>query len=117
MRKKTLNDLIDNIFWYAIYLLPIICMLLVTYQTGAFVSLSSALSSVGLGILTDNPILSTISGIFGASGVLPLFQSTDILVYISYFVSVFVLHLLVDFVLFIPRLCHKWMKSLYGGND
>jgi hypothetical protein len=117
MRKKTLNDLIDNIFWYAIYMLPILCMLLVIYQTGAFVSLSSALSSVGLGILIDNPILLTISGIFGAGGVLPLFQSTDILVYICYFVSVFILHLLVDFVLFIPRLCHKWMKSLYGGND
>ena len=117
MRKKTLNELFDNLFWYGVYLLPILCMLFVTFNTGTFTSLSSALTGCGLGILTNNPIFDTITQIFGSSGILPFFQNADILIYVSYFVSVFILHLLVDFILFIPRLCHKWMKSLYGGND
>ena len=117
MRKKTLNEFFDNIFWYGVYLLPIFCMLLVTLQTGSFVSLSTALTSCGLSLLANNPILSVIGQIFGSTGVLPLFNSPDVLIFVSYFISTFILHLLVDFVLFIPRLCHKWTKSLYGGND
>lgn len=117
MRKKTLNELFDNSLWYLIYLMPLFIMLIMTFKTGAFVTLSSALNGCGLGVLTSNPILTAMSSIFGADGVLPLFLNTDILVYMSYFISSFVIHILVDFVLFIPRLCHKWTKSLYGGNE
>lgn len=115
MRKKTISKLFDDFMWYLIYLLPIFVMLIFTFKTGQ-ISLSQSLVNCGLGVLTDNPILSNLSQIFGVGGVLPFFESSDILIYLSYFISVFVVHLAVDFVLFIPRLCHKWLESLYNGG-
>lgn len=116
MRSKTLKDIFDDLFWYSLYMLPLICLCFVVCRTGEFIGLSTALTSLGLGLLVDNPILSTISQIFGSGGILPFFVSSDILVYVSYFICVFIVHLLVDFVLFIPRLCHKWTKKLYQGD-
>lgn len=116
MREKTQKNLFDNIMWYGLYLLPLLLWLLVSYQTGEFVTLSTAMSSMGLEIFTDNQILTTLSDIFATTGILPLFASADIILYMSYFISVFLIHLFVDFILFIPRLAHKWLNKLYGGD-
>lgn len=116
MRKKTINCLYDNSMWYCIYLLPLALFVGVSIKTGQFVSLASCFESVGLSILTDNIILTTLSSLFGTGGVLPLFASPDILIYFTYFVSVYLMHLCVDFLLFIPRLSHKWLKSFTSGG-
>lgn len=117
MRKKTQNNFFDNVLWHLIYLLPIFCMLLVTFKAGAFTTLLNSVSACGLGILADNPIYSVLSQIFGENGIMPLFLNSDILIYLSYLVSVFIVRILIDFILFIPKLCKKWLNSLYGGND
>ena len=115
MRKKTIKELFDNVFWYLVYLMPLFLMLLYWVKTGS-ISLVNCMSDAGLGILTNNPIYTSLNDIFGASGVLPLFASADLIAFGTYFCSCFILHLLVDFVLFIPRLCHKWLNE-FGGND
>lgn len=117
MRERTQKNLFDNIFWYLIYLLPLIIWVVVSFRTGNIVSLSNALETMGLKVLENNQILSNLSEIFGSNGVLPLFVSTDILLYISYFICVFLIHLFVDFLLFIPRIAHKWLNKLYGGDN
>lgn len=116
MRKKTVKCLCDNIFWYLIYLLPLILLFGVTFQTGVFTTLSSAMNSVGLNVLTDNVILNSLTQIFGQNGILPLLNN-DILVYLTYFVSVFIMHLAIDFLLFIPRLAMKWQDDLFNKGD
>ena len=117
MRERTQKNLFDNIFWYLIYLLPLIIWVVVSFRTGNIVSLSNALETMGLKVLENNQILTNLSEIFGSNGVLPLFVSTDILLYISYFICVFLIHLFVDFLLFIPRITHKWLNKLYGGDN
>lgn len=117
MRERTQKNLFDNIFWYLIYLLPLIIWVVVSFRTGNIVSLSNALETMGLKVLENNQILTNLSEIFGSNGVLPLFVSTDILLYISYFICVFLIHLFVDFLLFIPRIAHKWLNKLYGGDN
>lgn len=115
MRKKTIKELFDNVFWYAVYILPLILLALYWFKTGS-ISLVNCMNDAGLGILTNNPIYTSLADIFGANGVLPLFASADLICFGSYFISCFILHLLVDFILFIPRLCHKWLNE-FGGND
>lgn len=115
MRKKTIKCLFDNVFWYVVYLLPIGLMLIYWAKTGA-VSLSGAMTSAGLGVLVQNPIFDALNGIFGTGGVMPLFSSPDIIMFVSYFASCFLLHLFVDVILLLPRLCHKWMSGDIGGT-
>lgn len=117
MREKTQKNLFDNVMWYLIYLLPIVIWLAVSFRTGNLVNLSSAMSTMGLEIFSNNQIYSVLLSAFGSLGVLPLFATTDILMYMAYFISVFLIHLGVDFILFIPRLAHKWLNKLYGGDN
>lgn len=116
MRKRTIKTLSDTIFWYGLYFLPILVLLLMSVHN-PITSISSVMDTLGLSIITtDNVIYSTLSSIFGTGGVLPFFTSPDILLYMTYFCSVLILHLLVDFILFIPRLAHKWLKRGYQDD-
>lgn len=117
MRQRTQKNLFDNIFWYLIYLLPLIIWVVVSFRTGTIISLSSALETMGLKVLEDNQIIINLSEIFGSVGVFPMFASIDILLYFTYFICVFLMHLFVDFLLFIPRIAHKWLNKLYGGDN
>ena len=117
MRKRTISNLCDNIMWYLIYLIPIFPMLILIFKTGSAITLSSAMSSIGFDVLTTTPVYTALDSIFGSAGTLPIFVSPDVLLYMSYFVCVFLIHLAVDFLLFIPRICHKWMTKLYGGEN
>lgn len=117
MRKKTIKVLSDTIFWYALYFLPILVLLLMSIHN-PLTSISNVMTTLGLEILTiDNVIYTTLSSIFGTGGVLPFFTSPDILLYMTYFCSVLILHLLVDFILFIPRMAHKWLKRGFQDED
>jgi len=116
MRKKTISNLFDNFFWYVVYMLPILLLLIYWFKTGSL-SLVSCMNSAGLGVVVDNPIYTSLNAIFGSAGTFPLFASADLIAFGSYFVCAFLLHLFVDFLLFIPRLCHKWLKCFTGGDD
>ena len=85
-------------------------------QTGQFVSFSSAFSSLGLTGLDTSLVYTSLANIFGSSGVMPIFTNPDILLFFSYFIYVNIIHLFVDFLLFIPRLASKWLDS-FGGDE
>ena len=116
MRKRNLNCLFDNIMWYLIYLLPLFAFLFMLIRTGTIMPLADCMSTFGLGVLTDNFVLDALNKLFGVGGVVPLFANTDILLYLSYFICVYLAHLAVDVLLFIPRYAHKLM-SAFGGKD
>ena len=82
MRKRTIKCLADTIFWYALYFLPII-VLLITSIHNPITSVSNVINTLGLNVLQDNIVFTSLSSIFGIGGVLPFFQSTDILLFFT----------------------------------
>lgn len=116
MRKKTISYLIDNIFWGLVYILPLICFGIVLAQSGIVGSFSSVCSQLGFGIFADSPIYLGLDALFGATGIFPLFASADLLLFGSYFVSMWLLHIAVDVLLFIVRLAHHYMSAFGGDN-
>lgn len=116
MRKRTIKTLADTIFWYALYFLPII-VLLITCIHNPITSVSNVINTLGLNVLQDSIVFTSLSSIFGTGGVLPFFQSPDILIFFTYYICVYILHLLVDFVIFIPRIAHKWLNHFTQGEN
>ena len=120
MRKKSLNCLFDNIMWYLLYLLPLIVwlILLARNEFNAIYTLSYVFENMGLGIINDNVILTALNGVFAVGGVFPIFTANNfILVYMTWFIAIMIVHLAVDFLVFIPRLCHKWLGCLTKDGD
>lgn len=64
----------------------------------------------------NNFIYNTITSVFGENGVFNLALDNGIYLYFSWFIGVYLMHLFVDFILFIPRLCHKWLKGFTQGD-
>lgn len=116
MRKKTIEFIFDNVMWYFLYLLPVFILLFFIVRSGELITFSALFDSLGLTFFNDNLILTTLTNMFGAGGILPFFQTNDILIYMSYFICVLIIHLFVDFLVFIPRLAHKWLNKFYGGD-
>lgn len=111
--NNTISFTLDKIFWYILYVLPVILYLI----SGNGVLFDTFLSQIGFTLSEYNPVLSVLSQLFGNSGLLPLFTSDGLLVICSWFVSVFLVHLCVDFLLFIPRLAHRWSGKVYQDED
>lgn len=120
MRKRTISNLADTIFWYLVYLLPVIGYLLYLIAEPSsgtsLVSFESFFTNIGLGLVSDNVVVSTLKDIFGTGGVLPLFTTDTPFIIFGWFVCTFITHLAVDFLLFIPRLAHKWMNKFTQGD-
>lgn len=111
MRKKTINNFFDNVMWYLVYMLPLVCFVILLFKTGHSFGLAECITSCGLGILTDNVVYTALNSIFGSGGVFPLFMSSDILLYFSYFICVWICHIAVDVLLFLVRYAHKLMDN------
>lgn len=120
MRKRTISNLADTIFWYLVYLLPVIgylFYLIAEPSSGTIlVSFESFFTNIGLGLVSDNVVVSTLKDIFGTGGVLPLFTTDTPFIIFGWFVCTFITHLAVDSLLFIPRLAHKWMNKFTQGD-
>ena len=121
MRKRTVSHIADTIFWYILYFLPVLAYLLylIAEPSGGttLVAFDNFFSSIGLSMVTDNIIVNSLSDIFGTSGIMPLFSSDIPFIIFAWFIGVYLIHLCVDFLLFIPRLAHKWMKKCTGGDE
>lgn len=120
MRKKTVNHLADTIFWYLLYFLPIIAYLLFLLAEPSsstnVVNFATFFDNIGMGFVSDNILVNSLSSIFGANGVLPIFANNTPFLIFAWFIGIYLVHLVVDFLLFIPRLCHKYMKNFTQGD-
>lgn len=110
MRKKTLTFAFDTIFWYAIYLLPILAYLVVLKTT----NLSFTDWMLSWDLYPTSMLLSSLNELFADNGILPLFSipNSGFVLFSAWFIITNIVHLFVDFILFIPRLCHKYMHIL-----
>lgn len=120
MRKKTVNHLADTIFWYALYFLPVLSYLLFCLAEPAtsstVVSFNEYITTAGFSSTGSNVIYRTIYDIFGGNGIFPLFSTIAPIHVLCWFANMMLIHLAVDFILFIPRLCHKWLKTFTQGE-
>lgn len=112
MRKRNFSFCLDNFFWYVIYFMPIIfyCFAFLShvYTPPAF---DVFFEFIGVDVATTQTY-GVLLDIFGTSGVMPLFDSPEIFTVLAWFINCVIVHLAVDFLLFIPRLAHKWLGAL-----
>ena len=66
---------------------------------------------VGFGFASENVIVNTLFGLFGRTGFFPLFNTRAPFIIFGWFIGVYLGHLAVDFLLFIPRWAHKFIKD------
>ena len=116
MRKRTVNHLAETVFWNIIYFVPVIAYFILLWTTGAS-SFGAIFETIGLNIAENSIAYTSLSQIFGVDGILPLFTNGDLLIFFSYYINVFIAHIFVDFILFIPRLAKKWMNKFTQGED
>lgn len=119
MRKRSVNHIADTIFWYVVYMFPIILTIVQTFSLPHIGNLDGfdgffellAVNLRTLGCNSNGIIVSTLSDIFGEGGILPLFNNGIIFGYAQWFVGTLIVHLAVDVLLFLPRIAHKWLDD------
>lgn len=125
MRKRNFAFCLDNLFWWIVYLLPVFAWLIylssLQYQGASVLSFGDFMCSNLFWPVENNIFLTTIQSIFGSDGILPLFdygmlELDGVLYYLSYFVTVYFVHLCIDVIMLLPRLVMRAMDKL-GGQD
>ena len=117
MRKKNFAFALDNLFWFFVYLLPVIGWLLSLFKFDTPVVFSSFMQEFIVAIDVNNIFISSINGIFGTGGILPLFDTSvnaGIIYFLSYFVTVYFIHIAVDLLMLLPRMLMHAMDKLGG---
>lgn len=107
---------LDKIFWWIVALAPLFCYFLyVPYQSisGTPVALSTFLIENFLhgSAFGTNPVWNGFYTIFSKDGVFPLFGDEGAMCIFFWFISVELIHLFFDVIVFIPRLAHKWISK------
>lgn len=122
MRKRTFAYVADKIFWLLVALLPLLiyCVQMLVYRLPAVsAELPTFVSFMqGFGLSTESICYTVLYDLFGADGILPLFsgENNAVLLFLAYFCTVEIIHLAVDFIVFIPRLSHKFMDKFCQGE-
>lgn len=120
MRKRNISYGLDQIMWTVIYIFPLLILLFGAVITPMGDLLEVVNTSDFVQDFASTGVYTALEDIFGVNGILPLFTGatgTAVLSYMTYFVNVLIIHLAVDFLVFIPRLAHKWMDKLFGGKN
>lgn len=115
MRKKTIANIADKLFWLIVALLPLLlyAMQFLAYELNVVTDFQSFYDYMSnFGILGGSVVVTALTDIFGEGGILPMFSANSApLLFLGWFVQVEIVHLAVDFLVFIPRLCHKFMDK------
>lgn len=109
MRKRNFEHAIDLLFWYFIYSAPLL-LYLVSLFSHSPISLVEWFVTLGFDV-SQSITYTTLVDIFGTSGILPMFSSPVPFAIFAWFINCVVIHLAVDFLLFIPRLAHSWLAK------
>lgn len=115
MRKKNFFCIVDTLFWWIVYALPIVVWLIsLSTDTPVYSDLQSIIDQ---GFSNNSIIYDSLYKIIGRGSEinLPLIGDSQLQLFV-WFISANILHLLVDFILFIPRLCHNWLEKFTSGR-
>lgn len=111
MTKKNVMRVIDTVFWLCIALFPLVVYCLTCINNG-IVPLQTFFNNLGFGISTNNIIYTTLHTIFGVGGgMLELISDTGILIYGTYFITIMLLHFIIDMLLVIVRWGHHLLDK------
>lgn len=104
MRTKTIENVIDRGFWALLLVMPILAYLIINHHGSSdFISVLSQFN-----INDTNIVYTGLVTIFGSDGYLPFVDTSStnvLLLYMSYFVCLELVHIFVDVVLFVPKVC------------
>ena len=121
--KKTGNTRfsykLDKIFWFVLSFFPLFSWLIYLFSFSGYTN--SPLTFYAwleqnfafMGQISQSPIYSTFYQIFSITSVSSLFPtlSTSLLAFFAYLVTVEIVHVIYDVIVFIPRLAHKWISK------
>lgn len=124
MRTKSISNTrfshkLDKIFWFIVSFLPVFSWLIYLYgyvhlnidPGTSIIRFSNWLQSNFLIVsFNSNPFYSVLSQIFGSGGFFPLLD-TNALSFFVWFLTIEVVHICFDVIVFIPRLAHKWISK------
>ena len=108
---------LDKLFWFFVQIFPLLCFAVfcIAGSRGENVVLptfNSFLLKLGFNYQAGNVFYTVLARLFGAGGVFPLFaDSGGIVLYLTYVLTMEVLHVCFDVIVFIPRLAHKWISK------
>lgn len=119
MRKKTIKYGIDKILWLFLMLLPLLLFAIQAHHFGieSMTILDVFQSSLGFD-LTDGIIVDAVNAFIGPNGYVPLIDSINIIpYYIQWLCIVVIVQLVYDFLMFIPKIAHKYMHKFTQDEE
>ena len=124
MRMKTASNTrfsykLDKIFWFVISFFPLFSWLIYLfsfsdYNASPLTFFAWLEQNFGfLGNISHSVIYSTLFQIFSITSVDSLFPvlSTSLMAFFTYLITVEIVHVIYDVIVFIPRLAHKWISK------
>lgn len=110
---------LDKIFWFIISFFPLFSWLIYLFSfssyTGSPLTFYAWLEQnfAFMGQISNSVIYSIFYRIFSITSVDSLFPvlSTSLMAFFSYLVTVEIVHVIYDVIVFIPRLAHKWISK------
>lgn len=115
--KNRFSYKLDKLFWFFIQIFPLLCFALyciagIRGNEVVVPSFISFLIKLGFDYQQGNVFYSVLAQLFGSMGVFPLFvDSGGIILYLTYVLTMEVLHVCFNVIVFIPRLAHKWISK------
>lgn len=120
--KKTTSRFafkLDKFFWFILSLFPLFSWLIYLFSFSS--NTTSPLTFFAwldqyfgfMGQITKSVIYSTLYQIFSITTVDSLFPvlSTSLLAFFTYLITIEIVHVVYDVIVFIPRLAHKWISK------
>lgn len=121
--KKTGNTRfsykLDKIFWFVVSFFPLFSWLIYLFSFSGYTA--SPLTFYAwldqnfgfMGQIQNSAIFSTLYQIFSITSVDSLFPvlSTSLMAFFTYLITIEIVHVVYDVIVFIPRLAHKWISK------
>lgn len=115
MRKKTLDNILDSLFWFIVYTLPIILFVVglvrvKDMQLNSFSDVFSSFQSFMTSFVgSDSLIYTTLNKV--CNEYLNVAFAPAIVAFLTYFSYAMIVHILIDVLLFIVRFAHKYLDK------
>ena len=110
---------LDKIFWFVVSFFPLFSWLVYLFSFSGYAA--SPLTFYAwleqnfgfMNQIQNSVIYSTLYQIFSITSVSSLFPvlSTSLMAFFTYLITVEIIHVIYDVIVFIPRLAHKWISK------
>lgn len=120
--KKTTSRFaykLDKIFWFVLSFFPLFSWLLYLFSFSGYANSPLTFyvwleqNFALIGQISQSAIYSTLYQIFSITSVSSIFPalSTSLMAFFTYLITVEIVHVIYDVIVFIPRLAHKWISK------